>query len=154
MITDLMRNDLGKFSIPGSVHTEEIWGCEAYANVFHMVSTISSKPVPGVHNVDMIRDCFPGGSITGCPKIRAMELIHQLENRARGIYTGSIGYFAGNGDFDFNIAIRTITVHEDWIDLQLGGAIVADSNPQYEFAETFHKGASIFQVLSPKLYPR
>lgn len=147
MIVDLMRNDLGKISQPGSVNVKKIWECETYTNVFHLVSTIQSKPLPKLDSLDLVRSCFPGGSITGCPKWRAIEAIAKLENRPRGIYTGSIGYFAGNGDFDFNIAIRTITYCQGKVEVQLGGAIVIDSDPTQEYAETLHKGASIFQAL-------
>ncbi len=147
MIVDLMRNDLGKISLPGSVETKEIWGCEAYSNVFHLVATINSRPVPHLHPLDLIRNCFPGGSVTGCPKLKAIETIQKMENRTRGIYTGSIGYFCNNGDFEFNIAIRTAIVQEGRIDLQLGGAVVADSDPEREYAETLQKGDSIFKAL-------
>ncbi len=147
MIVDLMRNDLGKISLPASVKTEEIWGCEAYDNVFHLVATISSSAIPNLHPLDLVRSCFPGGSITGCPKLKAIEVIHAMENRRRGIYTGSIGYFCDNGDFAFNIAIRTAVVQDGRIELQLGGAIVADSDPEQEYAETLQKGDSIFKSL-------
>ncbi|MCC5831672.1 MAG: anthranilate synthase component I family protein [Chlamydiales bacterium] len=145
MITDLMRNDLGRVSAPGSVKTREIWRCESYTNVFHLLSIIEgrSKKSP----VSLVRQLFPGGSITGCPKLRAMEAIALLEKRPRGVYTGSIGYFAANGDFDFNIAIRTLVVHPSHVQVQLGGAIVIDSDPVKEFEETLHKGESLFKVL-------
>lgn len=145
MITDLMRNDIGKVAELGSVQTHEIWRCEAYTNVFHLLSIITGEshlsPVP------LVRQLFPGGSITGCPKLRAMEAISALEKRPRGVYTGSIGYFAANGDFDFNIAIRTLVVHPDHVQIQLGGAIVIDSDPVKEYEETLHKGESLFKVL-------
>lgn len=147
MIVDLMRNDLGKISLPASVKTEEIWGCEAYNNVFHLVATINSRALSGLHPLDLLRNCFPGGSITGCPKLKAMEVIQAMENRRRGIYTGSIGYFCDNGDFEFNIAIRTAVVQDGHIDLQLGGAIMTDSDPEQEYAETLQKGHSIFKAL-------
>lgn len=147
MITDLMRNDLGKVSLPGTVKTEKIWFCEAYQNVYHLCSSIKSKVKQNQHPIDLIRACFPGGSITGCPKLRSMEIIHELEQRPRGLYTGSIGYISGNGNFDLNIAIRTLVITPNEIDVQLGGAITADSNPKNEFEETLHKGASIFQSL-------
>jgi para-aminobenzoate synthetase component I len=147
MITDLMRNDLGKISIPGSVTTPQIRGHESYENVHHLLSIIRSEAIPGLHPIDILRSCFPGGSITGCPKLTAMQVISDLENKSRGIYTGSIGYFAGNGNFDFNIAIRTLLFKDDHIDLHLGGAIVADSDPQKEYEEILQKGASIFKVL-------
>jgi para-aminobenzoate synthetase component I len=147
MITDLVRNDLGRVSLPGSVVTQRIGKHEAYANVFHLMSIIQSRVEPSLHPIEIIRACFPGGSITGCPKLRAMELIRELEQRPRGIYTGSIGYLAGNGDFDFNIAIRTLTHIEDRIELQVGGAITSDSDPKKEYEETLHKGATLLDVL-------
>lgn len=152
MITDLMRSDVGKVSLPGSVHTRDIWRCEAYANVFHLLSIIEGRVDPSANPVELIRQLLPGGSITGCPKLRAMEAIAELEKRPRGIYTGSIGYFAKNGDFDFNIAIRTLIVHPEHIQLQLGGAIVIDSDPVKEFEETLHKGHSLFAILGIDLF--
>lgn len=148
MITDLMRNDLGKVSQTGSVITEDLWRCESYTNVFHLLSIILSKAKPSLHPVDIVRSAFPGGSITGCPKLRAMEVIYDLEKRPRGIYTGSIGYFACNGDFDFNIAIRTILCKNKLLDIQLGGAVVIDSIPHKEYEETLYKGDSIFKILN------
>lgn len=147
MITDLMRNDLGRISTSGSVVTDEIWRCEAYTNVFHLLSVIHSQAKSSFQPLDLIRPCFPGGSITGCPKMRAMEVIHDLEQRPRGIYTGSIGYIDGKGDFDLNVAIRTLVVMPDTIHVQLGGGIVIDSNPQNEYEETLHKGSSLFNAL-------
>lgn len=147
MITDLMRNDLGKISQPGSVITEKLVQCETYANLFHLHSIIRSKSM-NVHAVDILRSCFPGGSVTGCPKLRAMEVIAELEKRPRGIYTGSIGYFSANGDFDFNIAIRTIVFSGNKCTLQLGGAIVTDSIPEKEYEETLAKGSLVMRVLT------
>jgi para-aminobenzoate synthetase component I len=147
MITDLMRNDLGRISLPGSVETEKLWHLESYQNVHHLLSIIRSTARSDLTSLEMIRSCFPGGSITGCPKLRAMEAIHSLEMRSRGIYTGSIGYFTGKQDFDFNIAIRTLLWTESEVNLQLGGAVVADSDPENEYLETFHKGQSLFHAL-------
>lgn len=147
MITDLMRNDLGKVSKTGSVQTLEIWRCEAYANVFHLLSVICSQVKPEWNPLDIVRFCFPGGSITGCPKLRAMEVIDELEERPRGIYTGSIGYFTGQGNFDLNIAIRTLVAEKNCFSLQLGSGIVIDSNPNQEYEETLLKGSSIFHIL-------
>lgn len=148
MITDLMRNDLGKISVNGSVEVPLLCGCEAYQNVFHLYSIVRSRVLPQLSPLQILRACFPGGSITGCPKLRAMELIAELEQRPRGIYTGSIGYFSHNGDFDFNIAIRTLVMSHNSVNVQLGGGIVIDSNPQKEYEETLHKGRSIFEVLN------
>lgn len=150
MITDLMRNDLGKISIPGSVETPHLFATESYANVFHMHSVIHSNVLPKHHALDIIRACFPGGSITGCPKLNAMEWIANLEQRTRGIYTGSIGLLFGNGDFDWNIAIRTAEIVGEKISIQFGGGIVVDSIPEEEYAETLHKGATFFKILSGK----
>lgn len=145
MITDLMRNDLGKVSQTGSVHVKELQSCEGYATVFHLSSLIESQAKVGT--LEVLRSLFPGGSITGCPKLRAMEKIAAIEQRRRGIYTGSLGYFSENGNFDFNIAIRTLVVYPTKVELQLGGGIVADSNPHKEFEETLHKGQSFFNLL-------
>ncbi len=147
MITDLMRNDLSRVSTAGSVRVQELQRCEEYTNVFHLLSIIQSTVKPDLHPVDVIRACFPGGSITGCPKLRAMEVIEELEKRPRGIYTGCIGYLNGNGDFDWNLAIRTLTYQQGIVDVQLGGGIVADSDPQLEYEETLHKGAGIRAAL-------
>lgn len=147
MITDLMRNDLGKISKVGSVQTLDIWRCEAYTNVFHLLSIIRSIARSDLTPLDLIRSCFPGGSITGCPKLRAMEVIDDLERRSRGIYTGSIGYITGKGDFDLNIAIRTLVKEQQTFSLQLGGGIVIDSNPDQEYQETLFKGDSLFHTL-------
>ncbi|MCE5318129.1 MAG: aminodeoxychorismate synthase component I [Parachlamydia sp.] len=147
MITDLMRNDLGRISLPGSVVTQQIVRQEAYSNVHHLLSIIQAQAQPHLHPIELIRACFPGGSITGCPKLRAMERIVELEKAPRGIYTGSIGYLAGNGDFDFNIAIRTLVQTEDEIELHVGGAITSDSDPLQEYEETLHKGSSMLKVL-------
>ena len=149
MITDLMRNDLGKISIPGSVEVAELFRCEAYTNVFHLLSIIRSKVLPIYTFIDIVRACFPGGSVTGCPKMKAIEVINQIEKRPRGIYTGSIGYFTGRGDFDLNIAIRTLVTYADEprnYHLQLGGGIVIDSDAESEYRETLYKGDSIFRT--------
>lgn len=148
MITDLMRNDLGKISVNGSVEVSLLCGCEAYHNVFHLFSIVRSRVLAKFHPLEIVRACFPGGSITGCPKLRAMEVIAELEQRPRGIYTGSIGYFSQNGDFDLNIAIRTLMMTEGKINVQLGGGIVIDSQPRKEYEETYHKGRSIFEILN------
>lgn len=141
MITDLMRNDLGRISVPGSVLTEQIWHCEEYPNVFHLNSTISSQVLEGIDSVEMMRVLFPAGSITGCPKLRAIEILHEIEQRPRGVYTGAIGYFAESGDFHFNVAIRTLLCRDDTIELSVGGGIVFDSDPRKEYEEILHKAA-------------
>lgn len=146
MITDLMRNDLARISEVGSVQVEELRRCEGYHNVYHLLSVIRSKALP-LAPAQLLRAVFPGGSITGCPKVRAMQVIDALEQRPRGIYTGSIGYFRGNGEFDFNIAIRTLLLKDERLSMSLGGAIVIDSEAESEYQECLDKGASIFQAL-------
>ncbi|HRD54901.1 MAG TPA: anthranilate synthase component I family protein [Parachlamydiaceae bacterium] len=148
MITDLMRNDLGKISMAGSVKAKKIVHLEAYENVFHLLSIIESIPCPSFHPVELVQACFPGGSVTGCPKLSAMHAIQKLEKRRRGIYTGSLGYFAANGDFDFNIAIRTILFLKDKAHISLGGAITIDSQSKEEYQETLQKGFSILKALT------
>lgn len=148
MITDLMRNDLGKISVNGSIEVPLLCECEAYSNVFHLYSVVRSRVLQTLHPIEIVRACFPAGSITGCPKLRAMEVIAELEQRPRGIYTGAIGYFSQNGDFDFNVAIRTLIATEGKINVQLGAGIVIDSDPQREYEEIHHKGRSIFEVLN------
>jgi para-aminobenzoate synthetase component 1 len=148
MITDLMRNDLGKISLPGSVKVIKLAHHEAYANVYHLLSIIEATPYTYMHPVDIIKACFPGGSVTGCPKPMSMKVIQQLEKRTRGIYTGSIGYINEKGDFDFNIAIRTLFFSDNKINIQLGGAITIDSDGKSEYLETMEKGDSIFQSLT------
>lgn len=147
MITDLMRSDLSRLSLPGSVDIEALFRCEAYTNVYHLLSIIHGQLKENFHPLEILRTLFPGGSITGCPKLSAMEAISRIEGRPRGIYTGSIGYFTEEGDFDFNIAIRTLLVHPERVRIQLGGAIVIDSDPVKEFEETMHKGRSLFEAL-------
>jgi para-aminobenzoate synthetase component I len=148
MITDLVRNDLGRVSIPGSVRVDELRRCEGYANVFHTLSVVSSQARPELHPVDLVRFCFPPGSITGCPKLRAMELIAEVEGRARGPYCGAIGYFCGNGDFDLSVAIRLLEFKGEEIRCQIGGAIGVDSEAHLEYEETLHKGETLLQVIS------
>lgn len=145
MITDLMRNDLSTVSKPGSVKVDNLWECQTYTNVHHLVSNIQSQAKEELHPVEILKSCFPGGSVTGCPKIRAMEIIEELEGTPRGIYTGSIGYFDGE-DFDFNIAIRTLEFTGNLVNIQLGGGIVADSEPYLEYEETLHKGQTLFKA--------
>lgn len=149
MITDLMRNDLGKVSEPGSVKVRELKRSEKYENVFHLLSVIESvsKDLP---SLEIVRSCFPAGSITGCPKKKAIEIISVLEGEPRGIYTGAIGYFKGCGDFDLSVAIRTAIFDKTRYLLKLGSGITIDSDPESEYLETLHKGASFFKLASPK----
>lgn len=145
MITDLARNDLNRVSLPNTVTTKP-FQVEEYETIFHTLSTVEGIADPSIHPVDLFKSCFPGGSITGCPKLRAKEIIYELEQRARHIYTGSMGYFFQD-DFDFNIAIRTFLFCKDTVSVQLGSAIVADSDPIDEYHETLQKGKSMFKAL-------
>lgn len=147
MIVDLERNDLGKVCRIGSVHVKKLFEVEKYATVQHLVSTIEGTLLPGMDVIDCIRAAFPGGSITGAPKIRAMEIINELEPVKRGIYTGSIGYIGFDGSCDLNIAIRTIIVKGSEAFYNVGGGIVWDSLPEKEYQETLDKGKALMQVL-------
>jgi para-aminobenzoate synthetase component 1 len=147
MIVDLERNDLGRVCRYGTVKVVEQLTVESFAQVHHLVATVEGRLWPGVGPIDIVRAVFPGGSITGAPKIRAMEIIDELEPTRRGLYTGAIGYFSRGGTSAFNIAIRTILVEGDRASFQVGGGIVADSDPQAEYEETLHKGRGLRAVL-------
>jgi para-aminobenzoate synthetase component I len=143
MITDLLRNDLGQVCEFGSVEVADMLRLETLAQVHHLVSTVTGTLRPGVDAIAAIAACFPGGSITGAPKKRAMEIIRELEQAPRGIYCGAIGWFGYNGESNFNIAIRTLVRTGDQLIYQVGAGIVADSDPEKEYEETLHKAAGI-----------
>ncbi|HPD14332.1 MAG TPA: aminodeoxychorismate synthase component I [Planctomycetota bacterium] len=152
MIVDLERNDLGRVCDYGSVRVAEHKAVEAYASVFHLVSTVEGSLHEGRDLVDLLKATFPGGSITGAPKIRSMEIIDELEPTQRSVYTGSIGYLGLDGTADLNIAIRTILVRHDRAYFQVGGGIVADSDPAAEYQETLDKGRRLFAALGHCCY--
>jgi para-aminobenzoate synthetase component 1 len=148
MIVDLMRNDLGRVCAGGTVRVSEHRRLEAYHNVFHLVSVVTGELAEGMDSIDLIRATFPGGSITGCPRIRAMEIIDELEPVRRHVYTGSIGYISFHDTLDLSIAIRTATIFKNQMVFSVGGGVVFDSDPADEFDETLHKARSLMSVLS------
>lgn len=147
MLIDLERNDLGRVCRAGSVVVDEFMIVESYAHVHHIVSNVRGVLRDDVSPVGALRAVFPGGTITGCPKIRCMQIIAELERTGRGAYTGSIGYLTRQGDADFNILIRTITIAAGQIELRAGGGIVADSDPEAELAETRAKARGLLLAL-------
>jgi para-aminobenzoate synthetase component I len=147
MIVDLLRNDIGKVCRAGSVRVQEHKRLEGYQNVYHLVSIVKGELDRGMDAVDLLRATFPGGSITGCPKIRAMEVIDELEPVRRHLYTGSIGYLGFDGTMDLSIAIRTATFTGGKVVFSVGGGIVFDSDPASEFEETLHKGRTLMNAL-------
>ncbi|HMP04323.1 MAG TPA: aminodeoxychorismate synthase component I [Gemmatales bacterium] len=149
MIVDLLRNDLGRVCAYGSVRVADLCRVESYAAVHHLVSVVTGQLAPGALPHDLLRACFPGGSVTGAPKVRAMEIIAELEPTARGPYCGSLAYFSFTGALDANILIRTLTRGRGWLQFPVGGGIVADSTPQAEYAETMDKAAGLLRALTP-----
>ena len=149
MLIDLIRNDLGKICQTGTVKVDEKMTLESYAAVHHIVSNVSGKLSANKTPTDIIKAVFPGGTITGCPKVRCMEIINELEDAPRGAYTGSMGYINRNGDLDLNILIRTFTVNGAQIILRTGAGIVADSIAVNELLETRHKAKALLEALTP-----
>ncbi|MEN8180040.1 MAG: aminodeoxychorismate synthase component I [Pseudomonadota bacterium] len=147
MIVDLLRNDLGKVCKTGSVVVSALFEIQSFARVHHMVSTVEGDLAQGEDALSLLRSCFPGGSITGAPKLRAMEIIEELEDSRRGVYCGSIGYIGFDGGMDCNIAIRTLVSQSDRISFWAGGGIVADSSADAEYQEILDKTAAIFETL-------
>ncbi|MCF6338087.1 MAG: aminodeoxychorismate synthase component I [Gammaproteobacteria bacterium] len=147
MLIDLERNDLGRVCVPGSVKVDELMALESYAHVHHIVSNVCGQLRDGVTPGEVIRAVFPGGTITGCPKVRCMEIIAELEGEGRGAYTGAMGYLNHNGDMDLNILIRTITQAGQQLQLRAGGGIVADSDSQKELDETRAKARGMLLAL-------
>ena len=147
MIVDLLRNDLGKVCTPGSINVPSLFKVESFATVHHLVSTVTGRLAKGVDAIDLLRAAFPGGSITGAPKLRAMEIIEELEPNRRGVYCGSIGWLGFNGDMDSNIAIRTLVSSNEQLRFWAGGGIVADSVEEAEYQECFDKAAAILNWL-------
>ncbi len=153
MLIDLERNDLGRVSEPGSVEVDELMALESYAHVHHIVSNVRGRLRRGITPGDVIRAVFPGGTITGCPKVRCMEIIAELEARPRGAYTGSLGYLNLDGDMDLNILIRTLSHDGDRLCLQAGAGIVADSIAEHEVEETRAKARGLLLALNGSSKP-
>jgi anthranilate synthase component 1 len=150
MLIDLERNDLGRVCVGGTVRVDEYMSVETYAHVHHIVSNVSGRLRNEVSPVGVIRALFPGGTITGCPKVRCMEIIAELEGVGRGAYTGSIGYLNRDGSCDLNILIRTITAEGGLFKFRAGAGIVADSNPLQELAETRAKAEGLLRALDAR----
>jgi para-aminobenzoate synthetase component 1 len=147
MIVDLERNDIGRVCQYGSVKVTELAILETFPTVFHLTSTVVGRLRPGVNRIDLLKATFPGGSITGAPKVRAMEIIDELEPTRRSVYTGAIGYLSFSSNLDLNIVIRTFLIKGDKAYFQVGGAIVYDSEPEAEYQETLDKARALIQAL-------
>jgi para-aminobenzoate synthetase component 1 len=153
MITDLARNDLGRVARYGSVSVRRLCSLERHPGVHHLVSVVEAKLADGTGPAEIIRATFPPGSVTGAPKIRAMEIIEELEPVRRGAYCGSIGWIGPDGDLELSVAIRTFVAGRDRLNLHVGGAVVADSEPTLEWQETMHKAARLLAAAGGELSP-
>jgi para-aminobenzoate synthetase component I len=147
MIVDLLRNDIGKVCKLGSVKAEQLFNLQSFANVHHLVSYVTGQMADGKTALDLLRSCFPGGSITGAPKLRAMEIIEELEPNRRAVYCGAIGYINYNGDMDTNIAIRTAVVAQSNVYFYAGGGVVVDSTVEKEYKETLDKASNFLTTM-------
>lgn len=147
MIVDLLRSDIGKNCETGSVKVEKLFQLQSFANVHHLVSIIIAKLKQNSTVIDLLKGCFPGGSVTGAPKVRAMQIIEELEPNRRGVYCGAIGYIGFDGKMDTNIAIRTAVISKKQLSYYAGGGIVADSNCQKEYLETLDKASTMIKIL-------
>jgi len=147
MLVDLGRNDLGKVSETGSVRVPRFMEVEKFSHVMHLVSHVTGCIAPGLNAFDALKACFPAGTVTGAPKVRAMEIISELEPEARGVYAGAVGYFGFSGNLDTAITIRTVVVHNGYAYIQAGAGIVADSDPELEYRETQNKAMALIKTL-------
>ncbi|MBP5183008.1 MAG: anthranilate synthase component I family protein, partial [Lentisphaeria bacterium] len=147
MLVDLGRNDLGRVAKPGSVQVREFMFVERYSHVMHLVSDVDALLAEGKDAFDLVKAAFPAGTLSGAPKVRAMELINQLEKEPRGVYGGAVGYFSYTGNMDLAITIRTLEILGDRITIQAGAGIVYDSVPEKEYEETMNKAAAIFKAV-------
>ncbi|MGB5488754.1 MAG: chorismate-binding protein, partial [Lysobacterales bacterium] len=146
--------DLGRVCQPGTVEVDELMVVESYEHVHHIVSNVRGRLRGGVTPVDVIRAVFPGGTITGCPKVRCMEIIAELEQKGRSFYTGSFGYLGLDGSMDLNILIRSMLLQDNQISFRTGAGIVSDSDPDGELAETEDKARGLLNALGPVFRPR
>jgi len=146
MLMDLGRNDVGRVAQTGSVKVTEKMKIENYSHVMHIVSNVEGKLKPGLNAIDVLRATFPAGTVSGAPKVRAMQIIDELEISKRGIYAGAVGYLGFNGDLDLAIAIRTGVIKDGWLHVQAGAGIVADSIPQNEWVETQNKAKALLRA--------
>ena len=147
MIVDLMRNDLSRIADPGSITVPRLFEIERHPTVYHLVSEVRARLRPGLGAFDLLGATFPGGSITGAPKVRAMEIIAELEPTRRGAYCGSMGWISFDGGMSTSILIRTATLARGWIQLPVGGGIVAQSRPEAEYQETLNKAEGMLRAL-------
>jgi para-aminobenzoate synthetase component 1 len=147
MLVDLERNDLGRISAYGTVKVEELMVIERYSHVMHLVSQVEGRLADGKDAYDVIAAAFPGGTITGAPKIRTMEIIEELEPVRRGPYTGSLGWIDYNGDMEFNIIIRTMAIRDRVVHIQAGAGIVIDSDPEREYKESLNKAKALWKAI-------
>ena len=152
MLLDLGRNDIGKVSKIGSVKITESFVIERYSHVMHIVSNIKGKLSKGVNNVSALLSGLPAGTVSGAPKIRAMEIIDELESQKRSIFGGGVGYFGASGQMDFCIAIRTAVLKEKNLYLQAGGGVVFDSDPETEFQETVNKSKALLKAAEDSIH--
>ena len=147
MLVDLGRNDVGRVSVPGTVEVTELMQVEHYSHVMHLVSHVTGRLRPDMSTYDAIRSCFPAGTLSGAPKIRAMEIIAELEPDKRGPYGGATGYFTFSGNMDTAILLRTMSVKDGVAHVQAGGGIVADSEAEPEYQETVHKARALMRAI-------
>ncbi|PKH46762.1 anthranilate synthase component I [Dehalococcoides mccartyi] len=147
MLVDLGRNDIGRISQPGTVRITDVMDVERYSHVMHLVSHIQGKLKPNITPFEALQSCFPAGTVSGAPKIRAMEIIAEMETEKRGIYAGAFGYFSYSGNMDMAIAIRTMVVKGGIAHVQAGCGIVSDSVPEHEYQETLNKAQALLKAL-------
>jgi len=147
MLVDLGRNDVGRVSLPGSVQVNQFMEIERYSHVMHLVSNVTGRLRPAVSPYEALRAGFPAGTVSGAPKIRAMEIISELEGEQRGVYAGAVGYFSYSGNLDTAIALRTMVMQNGRAYIQAGGGIVADSDPAEEYQESLNKARALLRAL-------